>query len=254
MSSSKLHATVSKEGAKEKLAVLHSEPSLVEQDYLTKGGLALIPIKQAVPVADPSPLWNSTAKVESGPAGLIEPIAYIPPVASLPASSDAHGLSEQDDSRKRRHASFPFMTIPNPLPSTPPPFLSKTTSQLIASPLRDAVPTDKPIKHRAKFSLDPDDGEGIWFHSPDEPEAAVLGDGGRDENRSADEWSKNKYKDNIRRYHVLMELLSTEMGYLMDLRELVNVSVAFVVGSGTMKVLQSFGWLGLHSPIAYIEL
>jgi len=31
-------------------------------------------------------------------------------------------------------------------------------------------------------------------------------------------------KDDIRRYHALMELLSTEVGYLMDLRALVNVS------------------------------
>ena len=30
-------------------------------------------------------------------------------------------------------------------------------------------------------------------------------------------------KDNVRRYHALMELLSTEVGYLMDLRALVNV-------------------------------
>lgn len=216
MASSKLYVTVSNdEGAKEKLATLHSEISLVG-DYFTKGALAPIPTKEAASVVDHS----------SGRAGIIEPITYIPPVASLPASSDAHGLSERDNIQKRR-ASLPLMMISKPLPPNLPPFLSKTTSELITSPLRDGVPTDKPIKHRAKFSLDSDDGEGIWFDSLDEPEA--LEDGERDENRSADEWLKDKSKDNIRRYHALMELLSTEMGYLMDLRELVNVSVAFVM-------------------------
>ena len=33
-----------------------------------------------------------------------------------------------------------------------------------------------------------------------------------------------KKRDDVRRYHALMELLTTEVGYLMDLREMVNVS------------------------------
>ena len=225
--SSKLYVTVSKEGAKEKLAALHSEISLVGQDYFSKGALVPTPpAKQAILAADPSPLWNSAPpKAERASVGIIEPITYIPPAASLPASSDAHGLSERDNIRKRR-ASLPLMTIAKPLP----PLLSTNTSQLVTSSLRDALPTDKPIKHRAKFSLDSDDCEGIWFDSPEEIEVAVVRDGVRDENHSASEWLKDKNKDNIRRHHVLMELLSTEMGYLMDLRELVNVSATFVMG------------------------
>lgn len=251
MTSSKLYFTISREGAREKLTALHSEPSVIEQDYLTKGALAHIPpTEQAVLVADPFPP-TPPPKAENGLAGEIEQATYVPPEASLPASLEAHGPSERDNIRKRR-TSLPLMKLSKPLPPTPPPLPSKNTSQLAGSSSQDAVPAGKPTKHRAKFSLDSDDGEEIWFDSPEEPEAAVLEDGGRDESRSADEWLKDKSKDNIRRYHVLMELLSTELGYLMDLRELVNVSVSFVAAQKARRPYNHS--LGLHPTITNIEL
>lgn len=41
-----------------------------------------------------------------------------------------------------------------------------------------------------------------------------------------DEIFKDNLKDNLRRYHALTELLTTEVGYVRDLGELINVSFA----------------------------
>lgn len=39
------------------------------------------------------------------------------------------------------------------------------------------------------------------------------------------EWSREKSKDDVRKHYALMELLTTEVGYLLDLRVLVSVSL-----------------------------
>jgi hypothetical protein len=46
-----------------------------------------------------------------------------------------------------------------------------------------------------------------------------------------DAWDVEKAKDDIRKYHALMELLATEVSYLADLRVLVSVSAPFSPGT-----------------------
>jgi hypothetical protein len=49
--------------------------------------------------------------------------------------------------------------------------------------------------------------------------------GGSSSGHSSDHHGcREKKKDNVRKYHALMELLTTEVGYLQDLRALVTVS------------------------------
>jgi hypothetical protein len=49
---------------------------------------------------------------------------------------------------------------------------------------------------------------------------------GWSDNDSDDIFLSEKLKDNIRKYYALKELLATEVGYLLDLRALVTVSVS----------------------------
>lgn len=125
--------------------------------------------------------------------------------------------------------------------------------------MRDAVTAsgDPVVKRKHKFHMgdensDREDEGEPWAESPEDVDGGTHEGTSNNEHSPEDGWLKEKMKDDIRRYHVLMELLSTEMGYLMDLRELVNVSSHHSVN--LVMCLIFTGLSGLHTPTTDIKL
>ncbi|KAH7931233.1 Dbl homology domain-containing protein [Leucogyrophana mollusca] len=175
---------------------------------------------------------------------------------SFPHSASANTRS---DHGPRRRASLPPMSLSKPLPATPPPPPSaafkrtrtKPTergSRLNGSPLRAAV-AEQEVEHarehgagklappgvsqtRPLFHIVPD-GSDKEDDGPVQEEAVTrdhhhdCADLSRitatDELCSLDDRGSSENRDKARKYHALMELLSTEMGYLFDLKILVVV-------------------------------
>lgn len=85
---------------------------------------------------------------------------------------------------------------------------------------------------RAKFTLD--DGDASEGENEGEdgetPSSGTGGDSVEDGGGKAYEEERELHRERervgLRRYHALMELLTTEVGYLMDLRLLVTVSIS----------------------------
>ena len=255
MSTTGIYSTSDKEGAKEKLTTLH-HTSHREQDYLTKGMLAPMPAseEESVRVVDRSPTWISTPPTPPSKPPQYRSMARrasssVPPSASLPTSSSPHAYSSPN---RRRRASLPPMALSKPLPPTPllpftpsPPTTSslkghrthqsKEMFRLSGSPLRDdTVPakayqrsSSKPIFHIPDSGSDEEE-DGSSEPLADSPKEMFLEQRLEAEGKTAISSENNssvaKKQDDIRRYHALTELLSTEEGYLMDLRELIHVS------------------------------
>jgi hypothetical protein len=172
----------------------------------------------------------------------------VPPSASLSTLLNSHAYSFRDNAPRRR-ASLPPMALSKPLPPTPPPppppslNSHRTSNQSFRSSkssLRDgtialaSAPNrrpSKPIFHVLDSGSDREDdaiGEPLT-ESPKEIFLQRRMEPGKTASPSENSSLKAKRQDDIRRYHALTELLTTEEGYLMDLRELVNVSTLYSV-------------------------
>lgn len=66
------------------------------------------------------------------------------------------------------------------------------------------------------------DQEDDPFDTFESPDPSHDGNSSSSDN-GEDLWSKEKHKDDIRKYHALLELLSTEVSYLRDLKALITV-------------------------------
>ncbi len=165
----------------------------------------------------------------------------VSPSASFPASGVPHAdpLIISQPAFKRR-ASVPSMSSHPPIRSASDSATalvrrrkSKNNAEAIvaASPLRTSFRSRPPsaFHNRAHpmFSIshevnsdheDNGDGSGSMDGSVEASSS--------DQNHASELWHVEKCKDDIRKYHALMELLSTEVRYLMDLRVLVMVRSA----------------------------
>lgn len=236
MSSNTFYIAPDKDSAKEMLTALQGIP--LQRDYLTKGLPMPLPVSRetVVRVVDVYPTWKAIPPTPPPKSNLHRLASLdarrvsasgIPPSASLPASSNTHATTKTYTPRRR--SSMPLMSLTKPLPATPPTppspsfgnsaehnNLRKPTVNVTATAAR-AASQHKPIFHVADGGSDREDDEQPWTDSPQE---YVEAEGTMD-----DAWLKEQLKDNLRRYHVLTELLTTEVGYLRDLRELIMVSL-----------------------------
>lgn len=89
-------------------------------------------------------------------------------------------------------------------------------------------PAPKRLFHVPDGSSDREDEGEHLSESPKDMylDAAMVARGSmhNEDSPEGSPWLTEKMKDDVRRYHALMELLTTEVGYLMDLREMVNVN------------------------------
>ncbi|KAF9247353.1 hypothetical protein BU15DRAFT_84864 [Melanogaster broomeanus] len=161
----------------------------------------------------PAPTWTATP-----PTPPPHSIYRSSSIASRPTSS--HPLitdesSVTSSSARRRRASIPQMVLSKPLPPIP---RSSPQADLSSPP-----PQSKPaaIRRKAVFhlTLDGSDreedslGEDAFLRTDSsEPDSAVVA-----------VVPTSREREDLRQYHALSELLSTEVGYLLDLRILVSV-------------------------------
>lgn len=171
------------------------------------------------------------------------------PSASFPASTPPHAEPEHSYFMKRC-ASVPSM-LPRQRASsdsfvgrTCPRIYerSKRTSISFASTTLDAPTSDakkaenasfvqrsRPIFHIANEpTTDTDDASPRASGSPEQMNEEMSGEGSWSDNDS-DDARHEKARDDVRKYHALRELLTTEMGYLLDLRALVTVRFVFIL-------------------------
>jgi hypothetical protein len=246
MSTSTLYPNSDKEGTKEKLTAIKNALSH-ESDYLTEVNLAPIPASddKVIAIVDKSPTWTSTP-----PTPPPKPPRYrssarrasssVLPSISLPVSLNRHAYSQ--GSAPKRRATLPPVAFSKPLPATPPsppsPSLKmnqlsrpKQSLRLSGSPPRSDIfsktrrSSSKPIFHVLDNGSDREE-DGSGGLSAESPKEIYLEQQIESAGASENARFKAKRQDDIRRYHALVELLTTEEGYLMDLRELVNVSAS----------------------------
>ncbi|KAF8663392.1 hypothetical protein AX16_000965 [Volvariella volvacea WC 439] len=101
--------------------------------------------------------------------------------------------------------------------------ITQSASTFLSVENLDALPSSiKRTKAIFHISTDTTDIEDNAHHPTDSPQ-----DGGSVEEDSGDitddQLNAERYKDDVRKYHALMELLMTELGYLRDLRILVSL-------------------------------
>lgn len=205
----------------------------------------------AIHIAVSTPTWTSTpptppTKFTRHPSACF-PERTVPTtpasshLASFPASMHTHATVGQT-TRLKRCISVPNLlgrTRPSPesplrgcssLPSNPP-FFNQTMG-LHYTPDDDSdvddhatSPRPKAIFHISNPTTDNED-EGV-FPSADSRPRSINGenssDGGWFNDDPEDVWGQAKNKDSFRKFHALKELLSTEMGYLVDLKAFVTV-------------------------------
>lgn len=159
--------------------------------------------------------------------------APLVPSASLPALAPPHVLA------RKRCSSLPAMSMRLRTRSEP---LVKFQSTQISrgqtlsrSPLQDAKVTPRapalrarPIFHISNEGYtDNEDNGSLTTETRERSHEETSAEGGSSDHSLDVRWHSEKSKDNIRKYHALMELLTTEVGYLIDLRALVTVSLFF---------------------------
>ena len=267
MSTNTIYLGPDKEGAKERLTALQRS-SQHETDYSTKGNLPKIPLseEQFLKIIDKSPTWTSTPPTPPPKPPSYQSAARCAPSAvplsvSLPVSLNPRPLSSRSNVPRRR-ASLPPMALSKPLPPTPyshaspvrihqhwPPLFGGPDG--IVEPAVNSGRSSKPIFHVLDNGSDrEEDGNGELLS--DSPKEVLLGQR-REAATTDDGWLTAKKHDDIRRYHALTELLTTEEGYFNDLRELVNVSTprsfTWFDCSASSGILQ-----GLYSPTSSFKL
>ncbi|KDQ64246.1 hypothetical protein JAAARDRAFT_27872 [Jaapia argillacea MUCL 33604] len=222
-----------------------------EQNYLNKGlvesnGLSSAPSTNSVIIP---PSWTSTPPTP--PCRSIDSSHIRTPASSSPSSPNR--LSTQTSSQLsvhlRRRASLPAMSFSKPLPLVPPDVPSPSTKPTedatirasSSAPLRigsvaDAltIVTDKPRGRSPKpiFHLEDSDNEDDirdldrqvkrWKGAQDELLARRRESLENSRLVSKEDLDQRRESDNARRYHALCELLSTEIGYLTDLRIMIT--------------------------------
>ncbi|KAF9055501.1 Dbl homology domain-containing protein [Hymenopellis radicata] len=194
----------------------------------------LAPTWVSIPPTPPPKLFRRSvtcvARLPHSPA--------VSPSASFPASAFPHAdPSIISQSAFKRRASAPSMSSYLPIRSasdSATAFVrrrkSKNNAEAIvaASPLRTSFRSRPPsafynrahpmfsISHEVNSDHDDNgDGSGSMDGSAEASSS--------DQNHASELWHVEKSKDDIRKYHALMELLSTEVRYLMDLRVLVMI-------------------------------
>ena len=175
-------------------------------------------------------------------------VALISPSASIPATLCAHVPNGCNRGLKRR-ASFPAMDRPFPLLMSSPSALQPSrlgklnrSGKRKETALRSVFPViigecavigkeNTPPATRSKplFHISPgdssDNGDDTspklgnkFLESSSATQSGSTAESGPTEYPPEEILSSETTKDNIRRYHALMELLTTEVGYLVDLR------------------------------------
>ncbi|KAK0206391.1 hypothetical protein DFS33DRAFT_1239634, partial [Desarmillaria ectypa] len=149
----------------------------------------------------------------------------IPPSASFPASASQHGKGP------KRCASVPSMSLHPRSPFTQRHFTRSTKADATAvvnsctmAPKvaeRDQSSRPHPIFDIAHDVSSDTEDNGAGEEAEVSNEETSSGAGSSDQGHGP--WQTEKLKDQARKYHVLMELLSTEVRYLMDLRVLVSI-------------------------------
>ena len=183
------------------------------------------------------------------------PFTLFSPSASFPASMHPHAVLDATTGKLRRAVSVPALSARSQ--HTAEVILSFMDAQLVQSP--QAIP-DSSIEYPFGVSFRVSSGDigpittRRWkesaashalpiFHLPgavptdNEDDGIILCDnlntssreepspvGSWSDHSIEDIWETERHKDSIRKYHALKELLSTEVGYLVDLRFLVTAS------------------------------
>ncbi|KIL00040.1 hypothetical protein PAXRUDRAFT_8466 [Paxillus rubicundulus Ve08.2h10] len=209
----------------------------------------------------PTPTWTSTPPtpppnfIYRSKTGTPHPMSpHVTTSTSLPDATVAEGSAISSPIARRRRASLPLIALSKPLPPIPlsspqthqspaPPALKLAATQPSRDPVRSPrteryIPqprlekfSPRPISQgKAVFHLVPDnsdredDGRGehtLVRSDSSEPDSAVIAV--IPELPLLDKKPPNRVRENSRRFHALSELLSTEVGYLLDLRTLVSV-------------------------------
>jgi hypothetical protein len=199
----------------------------------------------------PLPTWTSTPPTPS-PQKVIRKTACVsrrrsapllPPSTSFPAVLPQRAPDFFDNVLKHC-TSLPTILSSSPFhelyKSSPPPAESsllsstKRIGKRRGTPLRVTTPEGALLAGpRPRFHISPehssdhedDAGQGTKFSQTNNTESGSNAESSSTDHSSDGPLSSEIAKDNDRRYYALMELLATEVGYLMDLRTLVNVSV-----------------------------
>ncbi|KAF9464392.1 hypothetical protein BDZ94DRAFT_1321048 [Collybia nuda] len=173
----------------------------------------------------PSPLLPSASFPASTPPHAEPEHSYfMKRCASVPsmlprqrASSDATvGLGQSRNDERSKRQSITFVNIS-------PDALTKVdgTTKVEDAP---SAQRSRPIFHIAnEVNTDTDDASPRVSGGPERMNEDMSAEGSWSDNDSDDTWNLEKTRDDIRKYYALRELLTTEMGYLLDLRALVSV-------------------------------
>jgi uncharacterized membrane protein YgdD (TMEM256/DUF423 family) len=173
------------------------------------------------PPALPSLEGSQTADAESRPQRLV----------SLPASSSIplYTASKLDSADFKRASSMLYRRVSSPCASTSlnslSPAMKDATSPRLMHKKQGSGSrgTRPPIFHVPNDASDNDDGSDNHADGTESiqhsPTSRPLELSSAEDHDSADSLDR----DDLRRYHALVELLATEVGYLIDLRALVNV-------------------------------
>ena len=142
------------------------------------------------------------------------------PSASFPASLQHRGSQQLKRCTSSPTISGHFQAVSVPLLGM---MEAKSTEQDVfysSPPHNDAVPRSKSIFHLSGTDNEEETGQpSLGFdESPD---------GSWSDHSPFDAWEKETNKDALRKFHALKELLTTEIGYLMDLKAFVMVKTWF---------------------------
>lgn len=162
------------------------------------------------------PWFSSVSPSTSFPLSHVQPLAPEPPRRSLsePLMSTSTSTSSNSSISLGKRPRSRAGGSPSPLRRT-----SITPAEIFEGSSGTSPKRSRPLFHIAhEVSSDHEDDEHDDAESPGRSQGDVSSSDYFD-----DKWSTEKRKDNVRRYHALMELLSTEVCYTMDLRVLITV-------------------------------
>jgi hypothetical protein len=213
----------------------------------------------------PTPTWTSTPPtpppnfIYRSKTVTSHPMSCHPTAsASLPDATIAEGSTLSSPTTRKRRASLPLIALSKPLPPIPlsspqahqssaPPGLKLAASPPRCDPIRSPRTEQYIPQRRLEKSSSPpiSQGKAVFHLAPDSSDREDDGRGenvlGRSDSSEPDSAvipvvpelhllvkkppNTGRVRENSRRCHALSELLSTEVGYLLDLRTLVSVSI-----------------------------
>jgi hypothetical protein len=197
----------------------------------------VLPPILASPICTPTASTSSTfLSIDPGPPAESSPIP-IPSWISTPPSPPPATLKRRNRPPSPIHPkpfSLPVslskhVTPPSSFLDFPPYSAPAATSPRSLAWLAASEPVSGGSGPRARFHIpldgssdQEDDLDEHTLHSTRSDGETTPG-GSTTDHSSEENWCKETKKDDARRYHALMELLMTEIGYLRDLRSLVTV-------------------------------